>query len=88
MFLDGEQQDREAVPLNSASWELRVTARQAWSSMLTGQWWNPTVARQDQSKSSGSKTGSDNSPVVVRQAFCEEEGMTTSQDLKLVDQGQ
>lgn len=66
-----------------------MTARQAWISMLTDQWRNPTVAKQeDQSKSNGSKTGSDNSPVVIRRACHEEGGLRLSQDLKLVDQDQ
>lgn len=53
------------------------------------QWRNPSVAKQeDQSKSSGSKTGSDNSPVVIRQACHEEGGLMSSQDLRLVDQDQ
>lgn len=62
-----------------------MTARQVWISMLTDQWRNPTVAKQDDwSKSSGSKTGSDNSPVVMGQACHEEGGFRSSQNLKLV----
>lgn len=84
-----EQQNGKTVPHVSASRELRVTVRQAWISVLADQWCNPTVAKQeDWSKSSGRKTGSDNSPVVIRQACCEEGGLRSSQDLKLMDQDQ
>jgi len=55
--------------------------------MLTDQWCNPTVAKQeDRSKSDGSKTGSDNGLVAIRQTYCEEGGLRSSQYLKLVDQ--